>query len=195
MKKLKLILPSIFAVATPVVVVSCSCASKTYDAPAQLPENWETQQKYQLEKFEDVDFNNKNYFETKSSGFGDNIVLNVAAYNALYDKMEKYDVALAIVADHKLYTQVLPMKKGDKVWDVLHRSAFEFKTHDTPGLGLFINSFRLKGETQWRAGTREETNYGDKYPLYYINHSFSQFGVSNWKVSPREIYEFTYDDK
>lgn len=195
MKKLKLILPLTLMAAIPVAVISCSCSVANTYAPTKLPANWETQSKYQLEKFEDVQYNDQNMFETKSSGFGKNIVLNVPGYNYLYDKMGEFDVAFALIANHKLYAQILPMKKDDMVWDILHRSAFEFNTHDTPGLGLFINSFRLKGETQWRAGTREETNYGDKYPLYYINHNFSQFGVSNWKVSPREIYEFTYDDK
>lgn len=192
--KVKFITPFVVAFsALPFVAISCGLTSAKM--PSELPVGWEKKQIYQVEKFEDSTSNMSSLLEIKYSGFGSNVVLNESSYNTLYDKMSEYDIAIAIIADHKLYEQVLPVIKGDKVWDVLDRSGFDFKYYEALSLGKFLNTFKPKGETSWKHGTRTEQNYGDFYPLYYINHNFSQFGVSNWNVSPREVYEITYDDK
>lgn len=192
--KYKLLTPLLsIAIVSPIIAISCG--KKNIDMPSQLSEGWEKQTNYQIKKYEDSAFNMQNLLESKKSGFGSNIILSKNAYNALYDKLGKYDVAIAIIADHKLYEQILPVIEGNKVWDILDRSGFEFKYSESLNLGKFLNTFKVKGDLSWKSGTRTEKNYNDFYPLYYINHNFSQFGVSNWNVSPREVYEISYDDK
>lgn len=182
--KLKFILPTLlFTAAIPIVAVSCGANNQSGSTTNKVV------------AFEDANANVRNKLDTLSSGFGSNIVLSQGAYNSLYDKMGAKDVALAIIANHKIYEQIVPFHSGDKIWDILARSGFEFKIHETPMLGKFINTFKLKGAQDFMGGTRTDENYGDKYPLYYINHKFAQFGVSNWTSSAREVYEFTYDDK
>lgn len=172
MRKIKLLLAAPLLAAPLAIVVSCSSkplASRPFDGDPRLAYT--------------------------SSGYGENVTLSGWEYNSLYDKLGPNDVALAIIANHKIYEQVIPMQSWYKVWDVMLQSNFEFKKHDTPGLGVFVNSFRPKGTTEWLHGTRIEQNYGDYYPLYYVNHRFANLGVSNWTVRPREVYEFCYDDK
>lgn len=182
MKKLfKLITPLVLA---PFFVISCGYSQHKVNLDMSDPRY----DIHQLSSDDKIDFD--------QTGYGGNYFLSKEAYNNLYDQMGKNDVAIAIIANHKVYEEVVPYSPGDKVWDVMLRSRFEFKKYDHEALGVFVNSFRIKGETEWRHGTRTAQNYGDFYPLYYINHEFSQFGVSNWKIkSPHEVYELSYDDK
>lgn len=169
--KLKIIIPSLLSISTiPLVALSCGAISE-----AVLKDN--------------------SKLVLQSRNFGENVILSHKEYNSLYDQLKENEVVLAIIANHKIYEEVIPFASGDKVWDILDKSKFEFNIHSTPGLGKFINTFRTKGETEWIHGSRELKNYGDFYPLYFINHHFSEFGVSNWIASAKEVYEFTYDDK
>jgi len=85
------------------------------------------------------DANNEEAYKGLSfvkNGFSKDLVLYKTTYNDLYDKVDDNHVGLAIIANHKFYTEVIPKSDGDKVLDIMHRSTkFDFNTFN-PGIGM-----------------------------------------------------------
>lgn len=115
-------------------------------------------------------------------------------YNATYLSLKDNETAIVVIANGEVTKEVVSVYQDMILYDAMQQlKTLEFKYFKTPGLGYFVNSFRKKGEAQWRHGKSNETNYGDFYPMYAVNNAYAPLGVSSFKLVPHDVVEFTYD--
>ncbi len=135
----------------------------------------------------------------KSGGSNNQVLLN-SNYNYIHKVMQDIpgpQAALVVIANHKFYTEIINLNTKIKhVTDLMDASnRFEFKRIKTPGntYGQWLQTFKFKNKSNWLHGTSAATNYGDYYPIYYVNHIYASFGIFNQEVLNNTLFEITYD--
>ena len=142
----------------------------------------------------------KDKFKDPTTG-GEYQFLNKSQYDSLSSSLSNNQVGLALIANHKVFIEEITLHPNwdsskEKIEQVLNDSKlFEFKFYKSPTGEDFIQTFKERSNPSagWQHGTATYKNYGNFYPLLAINHHISELGSSDWSVSPKEIYELSYD--
>lgn len=172
----------------PLVSLSCTPSNTPFDTPIVIP----THHRYE---------GNDAYFTMENnSSNGQNRILSNAFYNQLWADSEfdkTKEVTVALIANKQIYTEIVLINNATTLVDIFaNLYSFHFNTKDIVGI-TWISSFTILLDDQNYSapqhGASTLQNYGDYYPLFWINHVYSGLGASNWSVSPGEIYEVSYD--
>ena len=180
---------TLLSVSIPAIAVSCSL-DKTYDIKADGKLNISSSNKtdYIQAKVNEDDF------ATTHGGFGGNYIhLSNAKYNQIYNQTNINEVAIVIIADHKIYKDFVQTTNHTKLIDLLQSSRYEFKTTKHPMMGEWLDTFKIDGTTNWLHGTATGQQRWNYFPYLYWNHTFSQLGASNFSPEGKDIIEITYD--
>lgn len=195
-KKIKLISMSALVIAAPLAAVSCSAFSKSSFTENSIKPDGKvnisvsTRDVLYEEHTKDDDFN-----QTKDDlGFGSITYLSNRKYNQIYRMIHKDEVGIVVISNHHIYKEFIKTDGSKTMLQLIQNAPINFKTKMIDQfLGAWIATFKAPGMSSWAHGTSTQKNYGDYYPLFFVNHIYSQFGASNFHPEGKDLIEISYD--
>lgn len=193
-KKLRVALLSILII--PFGVISCSSLPKSsYVANAIKPDGKVNVSMSQRDVFEEANLNDDDFNDADDGfGFGSITYLSNKKYNQIYRMIHEDEIGIVVIANHHIYKEFIKTDGSKTMLELISKTKIKYHTTVIDEfLGAWIGTFKTPGATNWMHGTSEDKNYGDFYPLFFVNHIYSQFGASNFHPEQRDLIEISYD--